>query len=56
VLTLIASDYSTKEIAGKLGITFKTVVSHRTHLMSKLGVHTVVGLTKLAIRCKLVAP
>ena len=55
VLALIANDYSTKQIAAKLGITFKTVVTHRTRLMAKLGVHSVVGLTKLAIRAKLVS-
>src|SRR5258706_2214963 len=39
VLRLIAEGYSTKEIAHRLKISFKTAVAHRTHLLQKLGIH-----------------
>src|SRR5258706_12620635 len=39
VVQLIAEGHSTKEIAHRLKITFKTAVSHRSHLLQKLGIH-----------------
>jgi DNA-binding NarL/FixJ family response regulator len=56
VLKLIASGCSTKEIAARLGITFKTAVAHRTRLMENLGLHDIAGLTRLAVRWGLVEP
>lgn len=50
VLQLVAEGYSSKEIAHKLKITPKTVDNHRNHLMSKLGIKGVAGLTRYAIR------
>ena len=50
ILALIADGYDTHTIAKKLGISGKTVASHRNHLMSKLAIETVAGLTKYAIR------
>jgi DNA-binding NarL/FixJ family response regulator len=50
VLQLIAEEKSTREIAGILGVSAKTVETHRQHIMKKLGIHTVAGLTKYAIR------
>lgn len=50
VLTLIADGCSTKYIALKLGISVKTVEAHRTHISSRLGLHSVAELTKYAIR------
>jgi DNA-binding NarL/FixJ family response regulator len=54
VLALIAAGYSTKQVAARLGITFKTAVSHRTHIMEKLDIHETAGLTRFAIRHELV--
>jgi DNA-binding NarL/FixJ family response regulator len=54
VLILIAAGYSTKQLAGRLGISFKTAVSHRTHIMEKLEIHDIAGLTRFAIRHDLV--
>jgi two-component system, LuxR family, secretion system response regulator SsrB len=54
VLRLIALGQSTKQIAGELHITFKTAVTHRTHIMEKLAIHNVADLTRLAIRSGLV--
>jgi two-component system response regulator NreC len=49
VLQLIAEEHNTREIAGLLSISPKTVESHRSHLMAKLGIHTTAGLTRYAI-------
>ena len=46
---------SNKEIANNLGVGVRTVESHREHIMAKLGIHTVAGLTKFAISKGLVS-
>jgi len=50
VLQLVAEGKTTKEIARILGVSVKTVDSHREHIMDKLGIHNVAGLTKYAVR------
>lgn len=50
ILQLIAEGKSSKEIADILGISFHTVESHRTRMMSKLAIHTRAGLVRYAIR------
>lgn len=50
VLQLLAEGNSTKEIALKLHVSTKTVESNRRRVMEKLGIHSVAGLTKYAIR------
>lgn len=54
VLRLIADGISTKQIAVRLTISFKTAVTHRTNLMKKLGMHESASLVRLAIRHGLV--
>jgi len=54
VLGLIAEGYSTKEIGARLGITFKTAVTHRTRILRKLQVHESASLVRLAVRAGLV--
>lgn len=54
VLQLVAEGYSNKEVADKLNISVRTADVHRTHLMQKLQVHNVAGLTRAAIRLGLV--
>lgn len=49
-LQLISDGYATKQIADKLGVSIKTVSTHREHLMRKLELHSIAGLTKFAIR------
>jgi DNA-binding NarL/FixJ family response regulator len=56
VLQLIAEGLSSKEIAAMLGVTLKTVDSHRSNLMEKLDIHKVSGLVRFAIRAGLVEP
>lgn len=50
VLTLIASAYSTKEIARKLDLSVKTVEKHRSNLMRKLGLKSTAAVTLYAVR------
>jgi DNA-binding NarL/FixJ family response regulator len=49
VLQLIAEGKPNKQVAEELGVSFKTVDKHRQHLMSKLDIHDVSGLTRYAI-------
>lgn len=50
VLQLIVEGCSTRQIAGRINISVKTVESHRNNIMHKLDLHTVAELTKYAIR------
>jgi two-component system, NarL family, response regulator NreC len=50
VLQLVAEGDSTKKIAARLGISAKTVESHRCKLMRKLDIHETAGLVRYAIR------
>lgn len=49
VLQLIAEGKANKETAAELGISLKTVEKHREHVMDKLDIHDVAGLTRYAI-------
>jgi len=48
VLELIASEYTTKEIAKKLFVSFETVQTHRKHLIQKFNAKNIVGVIKKA--------
>lgn len=56
VLQLIAEGHSSKEIAARLDLSPKTVETHRTELMERLGIHGVAGLVRYAIQIGLVQP
>jgi two-component system response regulator NreC len=56
VLQLVAEGKTTKEVAALLGVSVKTAESHRTRIMSKLGIHETAGLVRYAIRRGLVQP
>ena len=49
VLQLIAESKTNKQIAADLGVGMKTVETHREHLMAKLKLHDIAGLTCYAI-------
>jgi DNA-binding NarL/FixJ family response regulator len=49
VLQLIAEGKPNKQVAAELGVSFKTVDKHRQHLMGKLNIHDIAGLTRYAI-------
>lgn len=50
VLRLLADGRTTKEIASELGLSAKTVETHRSNLSAKLELYSVAELTKYAIR------
>lgn len=54
IVKLVAEGQCNKEIADTLGISVKTVESHRAHIMEKLGVHSITELVRYAIRNNLV--
>jgi DNA-binding NarL/FixJ family response regulator len=55
ILQLIGEGKNTKEIAGMLDISVKTVEAHRLQLMARLDIHDVPGLVRYAIRSGLVS-
>jgi len=55
ILQLIAEGRTTKEIAGVLEVSVKTVETHRARLMERLDIHDVPGLVRFAIRAGLVS-
>ncbi len=50
VLQLIAEGLSTKEIAGRIHVSVKTVETHRQQIMRKLDAKSIAELTKIALR------
>lgn len=56
VLMLIAEGLSGREIAERLHLSEKTVISHRSNIMEKLGVHHTAELVRYAIRKGWVKP
>jgi DNA-binding NarL/FixJ family response regulator len=51
VLKLVAEGRSNKEVASLLGISVKTAMSHREHVMDKLDVHSRTDLIRFALKC-----
>jgi DNA-binding NarL/FixJ family response regulator len=56
VIQLLAEGHRNKKIAQKLGISVKTVETHRTTLMRKIGVKSIVELVRYAVRNHLTEP
>lgn len=56
ILQRIAEGETTKEIAARLGLSVKTVESHRINLMRKLDIHETATLVRYAIRRGLTSP
>lgn len=56
VLQLIAEGYSAKEIASDIHVSVKTVESHRSNLMRKLGARKATDLVRHAVRRGFVSP
>lgn len=54
ILQLLAEGRSNKEVANILDISVKTVETHRTNIMRKLGVHSVVELVRYAIKNEII--
>lgn len=56
IVQLLAESKSNKEVSTLLGISVKTVQTHRAKIMRKLGINSVVELVHYAIRNNLVSP
>lgn len=56
VVQLIAEGNSSKQVSEALAISLKTVETHRSSAMHKLGLETTAALVRYAVRNKLVAP
>jgi DNA-binding NarL/FixJ family response regulator len=54
LLQLSAEGHANKQIAVELNISIKTVEKHRQHLMEKLDIHDIAGLTRFAIAAGIV--
>jgi DNA-binding NarL/FixJ family response regulator len=56
VLQLLTEAKSNKEIGTALGITTKTAETHRSHIMTKLSLHSMSELVRYAIRNRIIEP
>ncbi len=56
ILQLIAEGRSTREMAEMLDVSVKTIETHRSRVMDRLGIRDVPGLVRFAIRAGLVSP
>lgn len=54
ILTLVAQGCSSRDIASRLGLSPKTVDVHRVRIMDRLHIREVAGLTRYAIRHRLI--
>ena len=50
VLQLVAEGHTTQSIAHELGLSVKTIETHRMNLMNCLGIHDVAGLVRYAVQ------
>jgi DNA-binding NarL/FixJ family response regulator len=56
ILQLLAENKTNKEIATRLGISVRTVETHRRSIMQKLELHSIVELVRYALRNGIVEP
>jgi DNA-binding NarL/FixJ family response regulator len=56
VLKLVAEGLANKEVAEALGISVKTAMTHREHVMEKLGLHNRTELVRFAIKKGVIEP
>jgi DNA-binding NarL/FixJ family response regulator len=56
IIRLLAKGKANKEVAALLGITVRTVETHRSKIMLKLGLHSLVELIHYAMRHGIAAP
>ena len=50
IITLLAYEHSTKEIAQKLFLSYDTVKTHRKNTMRKLGAKNIAGVVRVAFQ------
>jgi DNA-binding NarL/FixJ family response regulator len=56
VVTLVAEGRSNKEISSLLNLSVKTTEAHRATAMQKLGINSVAGLVRYAVRTNMIEP
>jgi DNA-binding NarL/FixJ family response regulator len=56
ILQLVAEGSTSKDIAQRLGLSQKTIDTHRAQIMERLGVHDLAGLVRFAVRVGLIRP
>jgi two-component system response regulator FixJ len=56
ILSLLAAGKPNKLIAGELGLSPRTVETHRARLMSRLGVRSLAEAVRIAVRAELGRP
>ncbi|MEJ8839992.1 response regulator transcription factor [Ramlibacter sp. AN1133] len=56
ILCRVAQGLSSKQIASELGLSPNTVDGHRSRIMHRLGISDIAGLTRYALRNRLVQP
>lgn len=56
VFKLLAEGKTSRDIAKYLGISLKTAMTHRTHIMEKLGMHSRSEIIRYAIRKAIIPP
>ncbi|MCX7916413.1 MAG: response regulator transcription factor [Verrucomicrobiae bacterium] len=56
IIQLVAEGQSNKDIARRLGISVKTVETHRAALMRKLGLRDVTDVVRYAVRNRIIEP
>jgi DNA-binding NarL/FixJ family response regulator len=54
IVQLLAEGRTNKEVASMLDISIKTALTHRNNILHKLGLHSLAGLVRYAIRNKIV--
>ncbi len=54
IVKLLAEGMSNKEVAAALGISVRTVESHRAHIMQKLGLQSMADIVRYAIRNQII--
>ena len=55
ILQLVAEGHTSKDIAERLGLSYRTVETHRNQLMKRLGISDLAGLVRFAVRVGLIA-
>lgn len=54
VLKMVAEGHRTRDVARQLGLSIKTIESHRSEIMKRLHIHDVVSLVRYSIRVGLI--
>lgn len=55
VLKLLCDDLTNRQVSEKLGLSIKTVLTHRSNIKKKLGIAGLAGMTKWAIKHGIIA-